>query len=404
MRRFVFEHGCFVRVACLVLLVGFFIQVTGKIWIGSGSARNSQVYIWLLLPTLISLCFLRYFNISKFFCAADASWVLFLFWVGASAFWASGADRDAISLAKRGGLIALYILSIRLMILSNENYFRRVLLAAVATVALGALISLVNQYLILDRPLSYRAFRIDRSGIKDFANFGWPVAAGIFHGALSLWALGVAFDSKVSAKISAFWFSVFAVLAVYVYFTFTRGAWFALLAGSVAVVLFQNSKRGWGAFLVGGGLSLVALIFYWPQLMTEFSEKQLSGRGFIWAHYLSVMKGFWFFGHGLGTPFSYHWPGSNAVSPHAHSLYLQQIYDSGIVSLILLFSVLLVVFKKAWNFIGGKWVSLAMPPLIFALVAMLTDVERIFTRPGDYWTVFWMPVAIILAVSKRSSQ
>lgn len=38
-----------------------FIQVSGKVWIVSGSGRNAQIYIWLLLPSLIFLL-LRFFS------------------------------------------------------------------------------------------------------------------------------------------------------------------------------------------------------------------------------------------------------------------------------------------------------------------------------------------------------
>lgn len=386
------------------LLLGLFIQISGKVWIGSGSARNSQIYIWLLLPTLLFLATYRFSSIKISYSKSDLLWLSFLLWVASSAFWATDSEHDAFSLAKRGLLIALYLYSIRILITINESFLRNALLAAVAMVAIGALVSLVNQYLVVGRPLSYRAFRIDRSGIGNLADYGWPVAAGIFHGGVSLWALGISFQRQTSSKIAGFWFLVFSVLALYVYFTFSRGAWFALLAGSVAVILLQKSRRGWIALFIGGAVSLVTFALYWTQLLVEFEDKQISGRGFIWEYYLEVMKGYWIFGHGLGTPFAYHWPGSDAVSPHAHSLYLQQIYDSGLVSLILLLSALFLLARRAWHYRRNKWICLAVPPLIFALVAMITDVERLFTRPGDYWTVFWLPVAIILGIPKHMLQ
>lgn len=386
----------------LMLAVGLFVQISGKVWIESGSARNAQIYIFLLLPALV---FVLHGVISKTLAKPSiyyVPWCFFLFWVGASAFWAGDLDKAPFSLAKRGFLVALYLAAISVFMFCNQHLLRKVIFLSVACVALGALVSLVYQFGFLDKPLAYRAYRIDRSGIGDFANFGWPVAAGIFHGAVAIWALGAALNKNTTPKYFAFWMMVFSVLSTYVFFTYTRGAWFSLLGGFFAVAVLQNSRRGWVLMALCAIIAIFTATIFWDQLAAEFGDKKLSGRGFIWAYYFDVMSGHWIFGHGLGTPFEFHWPDSSAVSPHAHSLYLQQIYDSGIVSLALLGAGLLGVVHKAWKLRNNYWVRLAFPALVFALIAMLTDVERIFTRPGDYWTLFWLPVAILLAVPMRT--
>ncbi|MNG09377.1 hypothetical protein D3C84_927960 [compost metagenome] len=116
------------------------------------------------------------------------------------------------------------------------------------------------------------------------------------------------------------------------------------------------------------------------------------------------MREYWIFGYGLGTPFNYDWPDGKTSSPHAHSLYLQQIYDSGLVSIAMLGTGLFGVCYKAWYCRSNPWVRLAFPALVYALIVMLTDVERILTRPGTYWTVFWLPVAILLAVKTGTKE
>nr|WP_306466669.1 O-antigen ligase family protein [Pseudomonas sp. HD6421] len=258
---------------------------------------------------------------------------------------------------------------------------------------------MVHQFLVLDRPFAYRAFRIDRSGIGDFANYGWPVAAGIFHGAVATWALGFALDKSASRKSFFFWFSIFTVLVVYVLLTYTRGAWFGLLVSGVSVIVIQNTRRGWLVLAAGVTVCIVAVSYLWHDLVFEVTTRQLSGRGPIWNYFLSQMPGYWWQGHGLGTEFKYVWPRRGMVSPHAHSLYLQQIYDSGLISLFLLLGGIVTLFYKCWSKRDLFWIRIAIPALLFALVAMLTDVERIFTRPGDYWTLFWLPVAVLLASS-----
>ncbi|UBM26574.1 O-antigen ligase family protein [Pseudomonas sp. p1(2021b)] len=381
-----------------MLVIGIFIQISGKVWIVSGSGRNTQVYLWLLLPVFIYLLckiFMREWPRLDF---QYAPWALFLGWVALSVFWSSDAEGDVFSLAKRGAFIGFYLIAIHLLMSRNEKLLYRAVMAAVFVVFLGALASLVYQYGVLNRPLEYRAFRIYRMGIADFANYGWPVAAGIFNGSIALWALGVSLDRRTNYNVALLWLLVFAVLAVYVLMTGTRGAWFALLGGGVVSVLLQKTKRGVFGLLFCSLLLIVVTIVFWDQVVFEFEKRQLSGRSGIWEYYFKVMSGHWAFGHGLGTPFVYLWPDGKSISPHAHSLYLQQVYDSGLVSLGLMLAGLVGVFYKVWMIRDNFWVRLTFPVLVFALIAMLTDVERIFTRPGDYWTVFWLPVAILLAV------
>lgn len=380
------------------LAIGFFVQISGKVWLVSGSGRNAQIYLWLLLPALI-------FSVYKVVARKGPRpnlyylpWALFLVWVALSTLWATGSDTSASSLAKRGLYIGLYLVAIHLLFNRHEVLFRRVLLLGLVIVTLGALASLIYQYGFLQRPLAYRAFRIDRLGIGDIANYGWPVAAGIFHGAVATWALGIALDKRTSYRLALFWLLCFAVLSSYVLLTYTRGAWIGLMASSVVAVILHNNRRGW-LLMASGLLALsLAVFLWWDKLVFEATYRQLSGRGPIWDYFFSTMPGNWWLGHGLGTPFQYVWPNVKAVSPHAHSLYLQQIYDSGLISLMLLITGLMGLLYKVWTLRNEPWVHLAFPALIFALVALLTDVERIFTRPGDYWTVFWLPVAVLLAL------
>ncbi|WP_324816488.1 O-antigen ligase family protein [Pseudomonas putida] len=204
--------------------------------------------------------------------------------------------------------------------------------------------------------------------------------------------------------VFGFWFLIFGVLCVYVLLTYTRGAWIALAFSSLVVVLLRRTRRAWFVLSLAGTLLIVAIYLFWDALIFEVTTRQLSGRGPIWNYFFSQMPGYWLFGHGLGTEFKYVWPGREMISPHAHSLYLQQIYDSGLISVALLLLGLATLTYKSVICRRDPWVQLAFPALLFAVVAMFTDVERIFTRPGDYWTVLWLPVAIILAVSHKVSR
>lgn len=389
------------RLGGWALAIGLFIQLSGKIWIVSSSARNSQVYLWLLLPALVFILHEVFFRKR---CKVDLQylpWVLFLLWAALSTLWATGADSSVQSLAKRALFLGLYLVAVNLLLNRYEAYFTRALIASVIVIALGAFLSLAYQYGVLNKPIAYRAFRIDRMGVGDFANFGWPVAAGIFYGAVAMFAMGLVLDRRSTSRQSLFWLIVFVILAVYVLMTGTRGAWFAVLGSCIFAVIIHRSKRGMWVLFFCAIVTLAISVNVWDQIVVEVQKRQLSGRGPIWVYYFEIMHGHWLFGHGLGTPFSYLWSNGKTVSPHAHSLYLQQVYDSGLISLGLLVSGLVSLCYKSWCLRDTFWVRLAFPVLIYAVIAMMTDVERIVTRPGDYWTVFWLPVAILLSVPTR---
>jgi O-antigen ligase len=325
-------------------------------------------------------------------------WIAFLVWGALSSVWATDSDISPLSFAKRGFFITLFLLAVFLLMDRQEALLRRALLGGVLFVSLGALATLIYQFGWLDRPLSYRAFRIDRLGIGEFANYRYPVAAGIFHGAIATWVFGVAIDQRTSLRKALFWFLAFTILVLYVLLTYARGAWIGLGVGCFAAVALQNSRRGWWVLGLCSLIVIAAAIIWKDHLLNEIFKRQLSGRGPIWSYYFTVMQDHWLFGYGLGTPFSYHWPDGKTSSPHAHSLYLQQVYDSGLISMVIMGAGLFGLCCKTWYSRSNPWVRLAFPALVYALIVMLTDVERIFTRPGDYWTMFWLPVAILLAV------
>ncbi|MNJ13138.1 O-Antigen ligase [compost metagenome] len=387
-------------VALFVMAIGFFIQLAGKIFIESSSARNTQVYLCLLFPALCAVFYRVVLRRAVQVRALYLPWGLYLAWVALTTIWATGGDDSALSLAKRGLFIGLFLVAVALL-MQDDRYLRRALLAGVAVVAFGALASLTYQYAVLDQPLAYRAFRIYSLGWRDFADFRWPVAAGIFYGAIATWALGIAIDRATGRWASVWFFCCFMVISLYVLLTYTRGAWIGLMAAVVLSVFMQRTRRGWWFLILAVGAVLVAIGSFWPQLVIEFQQNKLSGRGAIWDYYLEVMPGHWLIGHGLGTPFEYLWDNGVTVSPHAHSLYLQQVYDSGLISLAFLLVGMVWLLVKGWQLKDEYWVRLAYPAYVFSLIAMLTDIERLFTRPGDYWTVFWMPVAILLAVANR---
>lgn len=391
------------RVIAMAMSLGLFILISGKVWIESSSARTSQVYIWILLPALLLMLYGAIKNRGLGLQKHHAPWLAYIAWVALSTLWAGFDGGEAWKLAKRGIFIVIFLYAIDWLLNHCEAYMRRAIYLGVIVVALGALAILIYRIVWLSPNIGYRTFRLDRLGIGDFVNYRYPLAAGLFNGAIATWAFSAALNERNSPLKAGFWFAVFAVLVVLVFFTYARGAWLGIALAAFLSILMANSRRGWWVFGLGALSAVVLSIIWWDHLLAEIFHRKLSGRGPIWDYYFDVMKGHWLLGYGLGTPFEFHWADGKTVSPHAHSLFLQQVYDSGIVALALMLTGLCVVACKAWQLRDNEWVKLAVPALAFAITVMLTDVERIFTRPNDYWTIFWLPVAIILAIAGKRS-
>lgn len=381
-----------------LISLGILVQISGYVWISSGSGRNTQIYIFLLLPALLILVAqLINKNATRSVNWYALPWLLFIAWTALSTLWATDSSVGQINLAKRGLFVILYLVGINFLMTQNQKFLHRLLLTAMAIVALGAMVSLVNQLIILDNSLAYRAFRIYRSGIGNLADYGWPVVAGIFHGSVAIWVFGTILDKKTSPRMAFALLCLLFTLIFYVALTYSRGAWISLAAASLLSIILQNTRRGYYLAAAGIITLIILSILGWDRLIFEIQERKLSNRGQIWEYFLNVMDGHWIAGYGLGTPFRYIWPDGQTISPHAHSLYLQQIYDSGIVGLSLLLLGVTTILHKSWKLRKNPWIKLVFPVFIFGLIAALTDIERIFTRPNIYWTVFWLPVGILLA-------
>lgn len=89
-------------------------------------------------------------------------------------------------------------------------------------------------------------FRLDRLGIGEFANYRFPVAAGIFHGALTAWAFGLASDRDTRWRTATLLFLVFVTFALFKFFTYARSAWIGVVCGATAAVILQNTRGDGG--------------------------------------------------------------------------------------------------------------------------------------------------------------
>jgi putative inorganic carbon (HCO3(-)) transporter len=382
-----------------MLAIGLFVQLAGLLFNPDGSRYATQSYLLLFLPALVfvlsgSSVAGLWRQVPLLLTAALLAWVLLI------AIFHPGSDKTGWVWAKILLLISLYLLAIANLVRSEKS-LPWVLGAALAVAVLFAWWTLIYQYGVLDHPYTYpeaRGFRLHELGWRGFADLDHPIVAGLYYG--------------VFAVVLCWFFVCYPVrmwqggllglgmlgLLLYVLFTFSRGAWFSMASAMLVLLLLvpnikSRSLLGLGVLVLG----LLAL-FFWPEIQAERSVG-LSNREQIWQNWLAKLPDFWLIGSGGGADLYYRFANGYETF-HAHSLYLQLWYEYGVVGFLLFSSLLLSLLWKAWQCREQPLARLGAALLVFAMVAMVSDIYAIFHRPSPYWVVFWLPVGILLGVQR----
>lgn len=163
---------------------------------------------------------------------------------------------------------------------------------------------------------------------------------------------------KYKVKELAKWayLMMFAVLALCLVLTQSRGCWIGFMISAAIFVTFYEGKL-WVLIPI----ILCILPFVLPQTIIDrlmsvgnMEDTSTSYRVYIWLGTLGMMKHYWLGGIGMGeAAYSQVYPffSYNAIiAPHSHNLFLQLLVEAGIGGL-LVFVVMQVVFAKKMSLV-----------------------------------------------------
>lgn len=150
--------------------------------------------------------------------------------------------------------------------------------------------------------------------------------------------------------------AMFAVLALCLVLTQSRGCWIGFMVSVAIFVTFYEGK-----IWVLIPIVLCILPFVLPQTIIDrvlsigdMDDSSTSYRVYIWMGTLGMIKHYWLGGIGMGeAAYSQVYPffSYNAiVAPHSHNLYLQLLVEAGISGL-LIFVIMQVVFAKKMSIV-----------------------------------------------------
>jgi len=388
-----------------ILAVGLFVQLSGLLFNNDGSRYATQTYLLLFVPALLLLLFRRLSAATwrqppGGILLAVCAWVLLCGWLHPA------AGSGPLYWSKIVLLVLLYVFAVASLV-RTPRVLVGVLVAALAVAALFAWLTLYYQFGVLDKPLDYQVLRftgrLSELGWRGLANLDHPIVAGLYYGVFAVLASGLLVGLPVRPWQAALLVLALLGLLAYILLTFSRGAWFATAAGSVAMLLLFPNRRSKALLGAAGLLLVVALLVFWPEVQHE-QQVGLSHRELIWANWRERLSDFWLLGSGAGAEFKFVFPPPAHWSvKHAHSLYLQFWFEYGLPGVLLLIALLASLLWKGWTCRAEPLARLGLALLIFALVAMVSDIYAIFHRPSPYWVVLWLPVGILLGVRKPAS-
>mgnify|MGYP002738551998 CR=1 FL=1 len=284
----------------------------------------------------------------------------------------------------------------------KESFLEKVFLFFAVVVFLFALLSLAVNYYDNTLPLGYRKGGIYRSGVGQVADFGNTIVAGLYYST----GLLLAFYFYLTARNNlVFLLSVImvAVIAAYVFLTFARTSWLVAGVGLIVLMLstYERELRGRFYFVV---FVLIALLSYYAltKLGYEVGVRGLTYRDQIWAESFLRIKESIAFGHGLLSETGWIYidsPQKKVNNPH--SLYLEILYQTGVVGLVLY---LLFLLRSLWLFfvavrrrVYGKTGALFLSALIGVSAGMTVDIIGWINSPNYVWLWLWVPMACSFA-------
>lgn len=392
-------EGAWVKALTLLLAIGFFIQLSGLIFNNDGSRYATQLYISLFLPGLLLLLHQRLMpalwgQASALILLALFGWVLIYAWLH------PGSEKAFLRWLKLVVLLIVYLAVVSSLV-RHERLVRSVLVAALAVAGLFAWLTLYYQFVVIDRQLSYEAFRWVRLwelGWNGFGNLKHPITAGLYYSVFAIIATWLFLMPGVGGGRTLLLGVLLVGFISYILLTFSRGSWFSLGVGGLFLLLLTNSFKSRALLGLGIGLLFLMSYWFWPELQNE-QRVGVNGRELIWGNWISQFSDFWLIGRGAGAEIVFLAPNGTSFT-HAHSLYLQLWYEYGVIGIVLFIFLLVSLLWKAWQCREQPLARLGAALLVFAMVAMVSDIYAIFHRPSPYWVVFWLPVGILLGVQK----
>ncbi|MGA2655645.1 MAG: O-antigen ligase family protein [Gammaproteobacteria bacterium] len=285
--------------------------------------------------------------------------------------------------------IMVFCLGVAWVSLRTPGFFEKLLTALVFAATFVALIGIISWVVHYGGDFAIRLMGITRAehSIQGAASF-----AVIFLLALVRFSRVELLWHKLAYGLAALICLLFVVLAQ------TRGV---LISIGVSVLVYVILRRDFKLLLIFAfsALVILALSFYsfdLPKLWAGLTNMlSMSFRMEMWhTIFEQALQRPWF-GHGFLHDSRV--MAAGILFPHAHNIYLSIFFFSGLVGLLLYCMMILSALYYAYQNRQIDKYMFAGLAVIFASVALISDVGRVIVSPNDLWFYLWFPIGILLS-------
>lgn len=288
----------------------------------------------------------------------------------------------------------------------GRNYIRTLLAVMVVVSAVAALITLYYYWEAGHLFKGYRMYAIADSGVAGLAAFENSVLASLemaFSLVVAFWLILTI--RSTPARLAMLCCCV--PIVVYLFSTFGRSGWLAAGVAIVALILVISKPVSRRRIVIAGGAGAALILAIFHQFVAyELFQRSLSGRDEIWAMVIGLMPGHWLVGHGADISIEdllgvQKLLGADAVINHSHSIYVEVLFNYGIIGLVAFTTVIIGTLYVLWRSRRDALNQLWFAILAGTVVVMAVDFNSFISTPNLLWLWLWLPIGWALALSMR---
>jgi len=364
-----------------------------RAWLGFGLvwfiaaialAPSNKVYqqglvVFLWLPTLVVAWSARgvFMEAWRRQPALWGALLALMLWAGLSLSWSTGEEPGRE--VKRLVYILVFLMAFPLLAQAGLVRIRHLLQLGGGLLAVAALISIINFYVVLGIPLIGRL-----EGIGEISH---PIlGAYVVGGAILMLLYQV--PRKRGAQLA--WFLALACLGTYVLLSQSRGASLALVLTAVLAPLWFRDRHS--RLIAIAAMLASGLAFY--MLYEDLTARGSSFRPEIFGSVLQMIGEHPWTGLGLGA--EYKVSAAGMLFDHSHNMFTHVAMELGLPGMLLWITVWLFTLGeivRARDTVLGK-ILLAL--WVYSTMAMQFDAASLTGTPRAEWFVSWLTVGLAM--------
>ena len=363
-----------------IFLAGFFLLPSNK-------ALNNVYYALVLAPALFLLR-----GADWRWLAGSSLWrvaMLLLAYLTLSGLWSANFElADWLHEAKGLAYVGVYLAVLACVCARRPQAFERLLQAVVLAAVIGTVMSAALFY--VRAPWTARLYY--HGAVYQ------SVEAATMVGGILLLVLFHCLPAGRGRSGRALWLASALILAAGMVLTGSR---MPLAAALGAALLGLGLRRQWRLLgTVLAGVLLIGLAAMGGEATRQALARGDSYRLAIWQQFAARVADSPWLGEGLLTDDSTQVaPQGEDAAPvtilHPHNIFLATALYGGLPALLLLLALITLALRQGWQlYVRGEPVWLLC--LLFALVCMLTDGDRLLHAPRAIWVYFWLPVGVLI--------